>query len=89
MELDAKTVVKMMVQAQKRPDNTIILKLPVLVLTVRQWADKDGCKMYTYKVFASEFQSVVEFNSPKLYPVNKPAEVVLTLTGFRAFEAVR
>jgi len=89
MELDAKTVVKMMVQAQKRPDNTLMLRLPVLILTARSWETKDKEKMFTYKAFSAENQAVLEFNSSKVHAPNKRVEVVLTLSGFRAFEAVR
>lgn len=68
--------------------NRISVKIPMLVLMARAWEQKDGTKSYSYTGFSAEFGGIVEFNSPKVYPVNKPAEIVLTLVQFRAYEDV-
>lgn len=87
--METSEVLKMMQVVSKRPNNTLTLKLNVLVLTFREWLSGDKKKMYTYTSFSEQFDGLVQFNSARLLPKGKVSEVLLTMTGFKAYEALR
>ena len=89
MAFETKEVLAMLKSTQNNSKNKMTVKMPVLILTSREWENKEHQKMYTYTSFSESADGVIEFNSSRLLPKGKPAEVLLTLTGFRAFEALR
>lgn len=88
MVMETREVLTMLAAAQKRPQNKITIKLTVLILTFREWLNKDSVKMFTYTAFSEAADGVISFNSNRLLPKLKPSEVMVTLSGFTAFEPI-
>jgi len=88
-QFETREVLTMLGNAAKRPQNKIVLKLVVLILTSREWENKEKKKMYTYTSFSSTHDGIISFNTSRLLPKGKEAEVLLTMTGFQAYEALR
>lgn len=76
-------------QLSKVSPNKIILKCQGTILTVREWKNNEGVIQHNYQAFLPDFAGVVEFSSPRLFVLGKPAEMVLTLISFRAYEDVK
>lgn len=88
-QMESREVFNLLASVSKKSPNKMTLKLTVLIMDTRPWESKEGKKMYTYTSYASSVSGLIIFNSSRLLPNGKEAEVVLTLSGFSAFEAFK
>lgn len=86
-QFEGKEVMQMLASAQKRPDNRISVKFKGMILAVEEYQRKDLTLGRKYKIWQEATGDIVTFTSPRLLKKGELAEVMLTLSGFSAFEA--
>jgi len=84
--METKEVLKALQVASRRPDNRLVLKMTLMIMSSQEYKRQDGTKSYIYQGWDSKSESIIKFSSSRLLEKSKPAEVLLTLTGFSAFE---
>jgi len=83
-QLGLNQVVRMVAQAQKRPENRLVLKLKGLLLSCQPYLKKDGTTSYQMQFFHNETESLIKFYGPDPIEKGKPVEIEFLLTGFNA-----
>lgn len=81
-----KEILQFVASAQKRPQNRLMLKLKLMVLSGQEYPKQDGTKGYRYQGWSAASEGIVAFTSSRLLEKGKEHEVMLTLMGFTAFE---
>ena len=86
-EFKTSDVLKMMASASKKPDNRMTLKFKGIILQATSYKRSDDSTAYNYMIWRKESGDVLKFGSARLLKQGEEAEVMITLTGFQAFEA--
>jgi len=77
-------VVRMVSNAQKRPESSLTLRVKGFVLSVEPYVNKAGETSYNVKFVAPELDSIIPFYTKDLFEKGKQLELVFSLTGFNA-----
>jgi hypothetical protein len=86
MSFTNKEILQFVAAAQKRPTNRLTVKLSMLILSAQEYVKQDQTKGYRYQAFDNKSEGIVTFTSSRLLKKGEPAEVLLVLNGFTAFE---
>jgi len=84
--METREVLKALQVASRRPDNRLVLKMSLMIMSSQEYKKQDGTKGYIYQGWDTKTESIIKFMSSRLLEKGKPSEVLLTLTGFSAFE---
>lgn len=84
--METREVLKALQVASRRPDNRLTLKLTLMIMGQQEYKRQDSTKSYIYQGWDSKSESIIKFGTSRILEKGKPAEVLLTLTGFNAFE---
>jgi len=78
-------VVRMVAQAQKRPQSRLVVKLKGMILSCQSYQKKDNTIGYSCQMWHAESDGLIPFFASEPYDKGKIAEVELVLFGFNAF----
>ena len=79
-------VVKMMVDVSRKSANRLTVKLKGFIISADEYVKQDGSKGYRY-TFSDDFsEGIVQFTSSRFLEKRKPAEIMVVLDGFTAYE---
>lgn len=82
-------VVRMMVKSQNTSKNKMVLKFTGMIVAANEYLKQDKTKGYRYTIREPFGSSLIDFSSTRLLKLDEKAEVLLTLYGFQAYEALR
>lgn len=82
-------VVRMMVKSQNTSKNKMVLKFTGMIVAANEYVKQDKSKGYRYTIREPHSGSLIDFSTNRVLKLDEKSEVLLTLYGFQAYEALR